>query len=227
MSECHNTMRRVATEEEKREFISERVDERLIGEKDSTGSEALTLRIGRTVYVTMKEDDKQRLLDRLMKIPDTDKAMVWHTINDLVYKSDTPTLSTKEIELLRNPVKNPTVNVHFKHFTAPSEKEGGWYACSMSQPSMSLWSSFFKKYEPFILCGSRNCQNVKRATEENLPIDVGFMRCGTEVMRFIVFEPYPENQVGFNMYVTPVTKEEKEQQQQDDDKLVSKNVDQW
>jgi hypothetical protein len=199
--------KRLATQEEKRDFL-----ENVVLADFLQGTHALSRILGRTIPVQMDDEDKQCLLDRLMKIPENDKVMVYHTLNSLVVK-------TEEIDLVKNQIRlrdaktTPTVKVMFKHLIPPTKEEGGWPCKNAQHPSLREYYKLFNAYGRFMLCGSRNAQNVAFIWEHDMPFDVAIMRTPLDkkkVMRFVVFEPYPEVQIGFNMYISPIVKKEKD-----------------
>ena len=203
--------KRIATQEEKREYF-----ETVILADFLEGNHALSRLLGRTIPVAMEDEDKQCLLDRLMKIPEKDKVMVYHTLNALVVK-------TEEIDLVKDQIKlrdaktTPTVRVMFKHLIPPTKKEGGWPCKNTEHPCLKQYYKLFNAYGQFMLSGSRNAQNVAFIWEHDMPFDIAIMRSPLgkkKVMRFVVFEAYPEEQIGCNMFISPVdtTKKKKEKQ---------------
>jgi len=214
--------KRVATQEEKRCFLKDQV----LGDF-LKGKHALTDFLGRKVLVAMDEEDKEALLDRLMKIPEEDKVMVFHTLNSLVIKSEQVELiksenqkketvlytEVKQLDIvddqkaLRDCKKNPTVRVFFKHLSPPPKETGGWPYCDRSHPQLVKWYKLFDDYPEWILQGSRNANNIAEIWEHDMPLDYAIMISPLDdkpVMRFVIFEPYPEEQEGFKMYITPL-----------------------
>ena len=212
--------KRVATQAEKRQFFKDQ----LIGDM-CAGKHMLSQFLDRLVLVHMEEEDKEALLDYLMKVREEDKAMVFHTLTSLLIKQEQVELSKDDdnenelaIELkqldmapdqyaLQEAKHDPTVRVLFKHLSPPTKTEGGWSKASDHHPSLKAWYKVVKDYPEYVLQASRNGSNVAHAWEHDLPIDYAVMisPLGKKpVMRFVVYEPYPEVQQGFNMYITPV-----------------------
>lgn len=194
--------KRIATQEEKRAFF----DEQLLA-PFFHGDNPLSKLLGRKILVQMDEEDKQCLLDRLMKIPELEKVMVYHTINMLVCKDEALELVKDQIAL-RDTKNTPTVRVMFKHLIPPTKKEGGWPCKNVNHPLIKEYHTLFNAYKKYMICGSRNSNNLAYIWEHDLPMDVAIMKSPLgkkKVMRFIIFEPYPEVQQGFNMYITPVS----------------------
>jgi hypothetical protein len=205
--------KRLATQEEKREYF-----ETVLLADFLQGNHGLSRLLGRTIPVEMDEEDKQCLLDRLMKIPEVDKVMVYHTLNSLVVKSEEIDLVKEQIQL-RDAKTTPTVKVMFKHLIPPTKKDGGWPCKHLNHPCLKEYYKLFNTYGHFMLAGSRNAQNVAFIWEHDMPFDIAIMRSPVgkkKVMRFVVFEAYPEVQIGCNMYISPAVQTPKKKEKETD-----------
>ena len=206
--------RRVGTEIEKRDtFFRGVLNEYLDGE-----SHALTRLLGvKRIPIEMEDEDQEALLDRMMRTPT--QAGVLDLLNDLIMKTTLASLLSIAQERLQAS-SMPTLYVSFKHYPAPLPEDGGWARCKDSNPRMKPWAKIFKEYggeEGTIIGSSRNMENLRQAYTQNLPLDVVITH-GADLsapkaedrqkmlMRFIIFEPVPEDQKGFCIYVTETQK---------------------
>lgn len=237
--EVEEQKKRIATQEEKRSFLKDQLLSDFLN-----GNHSLSKFVGRTVLVKMEEEDQENLLDRLMKIPEEDKTMVFHTLNSLVLKTeqvelrklkregkpDAIRVDMKQLDMvadqkaLQDAKKDPTVRVLFKHLSPPSKAEGGWLCKNMEHPQIKAWYKLFQDYPEYVLQGSRNGNNVAFIWEHSMPLDYAVMISPFNevvdldkvaipspfspkaLMRFVIYEPYKDDQQGFNMYITPVKK---------------------
>lgn len=194
--------KQLATEQEKRDFFNEQV----LGTFIDDGQHLLQNRLHRVIPLIMSNEDRQALVDRMMRTPKQED--VYHLLNDMVCKSDMTVFSEDQIELRDAPEGTP-LNVVFKHFLPPSAKDGGWVKAHEGHPKMKAWSETYYKYVEAVNASSRNGENLRHAWVNDLPIDVAITTSTLgkkNLMRFVIYEPYPDNQKGFPMYSTPTVK---------------------
>lgn len=223
--EVEEQKKRIATEEEKRSFLKDQV----VGDF-LKGDNVLSLYIGRTVLVHMKDEDVEALLDRFMKTPEEEKATMYYTLNCLVLKgnlfdleinkkSGEMKVNIKRMELseehilLQKSKKDPTIDVTFKHLSPPSKKKGGWPSKNTDQPEIEAYNKIFSDYPDFVTQGTRNGNNLAHAWEYDMSIDIAITKSriaregvSNPLMRVIVYEPCEDDQKGFDMWITPVKK---------------------
>lgn len=219
------TQIRYATQEEKRAEFRDNVLPAFFN-----GDNSLSKYLNRRVLVHMEESDRECLLDRLMKIPAGDQIMVFYTLNDLLIRCYVVKRNdgkggiklmieyedldmTKELIALRNAKNDPTVRVIFKHLLPPSKEDGGWPSNNFQHPRLKAWYKVFNDYSEYLTKGSRNGNNVSDLWEHDLPVDYAVTRTPLgkkkKIIRFVIHEPYPEVQIGFNMRVMSVPKNNK------------------
>lgn len=200
---------RIGTETEKRDiFFRSVLDDHLNGE-----THALTRLLAvERIPIAMEEADQEALLDRMMRTPL--QSGVLDLLNDLVLKTTLTSLLSAAQEKLQK-ASQPVLYVSFKHYPAPLPEDGGWARCTDTNPRMKPWAKIFKKYggeEGTIIGSSRNMENLRQAYTHNLPLDVLITHGADEgapkaedrkkmLMRFIIFEPFPDDQKGFCIYV--------------------------
>lgn len=209
--------KRIATQAEKRLYFKEQILDFFF-----KGDHVLSKFLDRKVFVHMEEEDREALLDRLLKTPDGEQQMTFYTINCLVLKHDIFDLfrdkktgemkfTIKRMELtdthleLKKLKSTPTVQVIFKHLSPPSKAEGGWPSKNLNLPQLVAYHKFFNAYPEYVAHNTRNGDNLAYAWEHDMPIDYAVMRYNKSkidpLMRVIVFEPYKEVQEGFNMFI--------------------------
>lgn len=197
------SIKRVATDQEKREFLLKpALDDAIAGENP------LSRALERSITVEIEPEDYEALLNRMMRTPV--QAHVKELLDDVFLKESMASLLS-ETQLELKAAKAPTVVMWVEHFPAPPKADGGWLKCKDTHPCMQPWIALYEKYEECVAT-SRNKLNIRRACQENLPIDIVITKCydakgktseerKKKLLRFVVFEPLAENQKGFDSYI--------------------------
>lgn len=189
--------KRVATQEEKRLLF----DTEVLRDYIENGENTLALLLGKPVLIDISSEDRQALLDRMMRTP-YHKAILF-MLNDIVTADGITTLSGDQEKLAKK--KQPRVKVSFTHFMPPSKIDGGWQRAKPEHERIRKWSIVYKQYEDYIIQSSRNAINMREAIQNELPIDmVVTTTLKNELLRLVIFEPLPENQRGPDIFIEPL-----------------------
>lgn len=196
--------KRVATQEEKRHLF----DTEVLTDYIEKGENALGLLLEKPVLIDISADDRQALLDRMMRTP-YHKA-IFFMLNDIVTSDGIKTLSEDQEELAKQ--KKPKIRVTFTHFLPPAKIDGGWQRAKPDHERIRKWSLVYKQYEDYIIQSSRNANNMREAIQNELPIDMVVTTTTTTrkkknvniLLRVVIFEPLPENQRGPDIFIEPV-----------------------
>lgn len=189
-------MKRAATQEEKRYLFDTEVLVSFI----ERGENALGRLLEKEIPIEISRRDRDALLDRMMRT--AHHKAIFFLLNDIVVADGITVLSKDQSKL--SLAKSPKIKVSFTHFTPPSKAEGGWEHAPLSNPLIKQWSEAYTKYQTYITQSSRNCNNAREATQNDLPIDmVVTTTMKGKILRFVIFEPIPDSQRGPDLYLEP------------------------
>lgn len=189
--------KRVATQEEKRHLF----DTEILSDHIDKGENALGVLLKKPVFIDISPDDRQALLDRMMRTP-YHKAIMF-LLNDMVAADGITTMSKDQEQLAKR--RKPHVKVSFTHFLPPAKIDGGWQRADPEHERIRKWSSVYKQYEELIVESSRNAINMREAVQNELPIDMVITTTTrNKLLRLVIFEPLPENQRGPDIFLEEV-----------------------
>lgn len=186
--------KRVATQEEKRHLF----DTEVLTDYIEKGENALALLLRKPVLIEISPEDRQALLDRMMRTP-YHKA-IFFMLNDILASDGMTSLSEDQQALAKQ--KKPKVRVTFTHFLPPAKLDGGWQRAKPEHERIQAWSAVYRQYEDYIIQSSRNAINMREAIQNELPIDmVVTTTLKNKLLRVVIFEPLPENQRGPDIFI--------------------------
>lgn len=189
--------KRVATQEEKRYLF----DAEILSDHIDKGENALGVLLKKPVFIDISPNDRQALLDRMMRTPQH-KAIMF-LLNDMVTADGITTMSKDQEKMAKR--KKPHVKVSFTHFLPPAKIDGGWQRAEAGHERICKWSIMYKRYEEYIIQSSRNANNMREAIQNELPIDMVITTTTkNELLRLVIFEPLPENQRGPDIFLEEV-----------------------
>lgn len=181
----------VANETDRRAFFARQLETFIAGDN------LLTFKLDRKIKLVITDEERDALLTRSLKIPTggLEVELFW---NGALSVTDSSHLTTKENEM-RVAKKLPVVSLHFQHFVCPIE-DGAWKLPNVENPLFKIWATFFSIHKDKILAGL-NQYHLKLAHDDSLPIDIIYSMYKGEILRFHLLEPFPENQVGCNVFI--------------------------
>lgn len=190
-------MKRAATQEEKRHLFDTEVLHNFI----DLGENKLALLLEKPIPIDISLEDRNALLDRMMRT--AHHKGIFFLLNDIVVADGITVLSKNQSKL--GMAKKPRIKVSFKHFLPPTKAEGGWEHANLENPLIKQWSEVYTKYQAYITQSSRNCNNAREATQNDLPIDMVVTTTVPKgkILRVVIFEPIPDSQRGPDIYLEP------------------------